>query len=713
MKAKEAKRYYHRDLSWLLFNRRVILQAYDETVPFFEQLKFLAIATGNLDEFFMVRVPSIQTEAKLRPHHKHAASTLSNDEILDELYRRNSKNVSLQYARFHELFDELRNLDVHLKTYNQLTTEEKQKGHEFFDQSILPAISPIGLDTYHAMPKVVEKSVHLFVHLSQNHEEKKAIIPLPPLFDRVHKITGTKTLILLEELIAPYLEKIFVGCKIKNYFSFRVTYSKNLEFEEDSEGDIVEQMEDYLYERNQGFASRLEVSVPSQYSELVQADLSFIKGLLKLKTRDIYRINGPLDLRFLFSFIAKNNQGAAALEYKPVHPFLDKALSRERLFDTLDQRDVLLHHPYDSYEPVLYLLEEAAKDPNTIAIKQTLYRMAQDSRVIDALVLASLSGKQVTVLVELKARFDEANNLNWVKVLEESGCYVSYGIHQLKTHSKATLIVKRVGNEIKRYVHLATGNYNEKTAKVYTDLSFLTSDLTYCQDVTEFFNYLSGYRDVPDYQRLAVSPFGIREMLMAKIDQQIAYHQQTGKGLIFFKVNALTDKKIIDKLYEAAKSGVRIELIVRGACCLIPKIDGLSDQITVRSIVGRFLEHSRIYAFQTDTGMEAWLSSADTMTRNMVNRIEIATQIVDPHALSEMTKVINVFLTHHHKTFLLTDNEAYLRITQANQESAQEAFIAEMVEKVAEQSRQIKRLPEKRQGDLLNRLRNFWMKKKD
>lgn len=691
--------YFHRDLSWLLFNRRVIQESEDKQHPLLEQCRFLAIASNNADEFFMVRVPGIQSLARMSVNKKDPRTGLSQETILRKLFALQTENLRLQYQRFHELTNQLANAGYVIKKYDQLSSEDKRKMDNQFEHLILPALTPIGIDVYHAFPKIVEKKIHLFVHVKQENREERAIIPLPPLFSRYLKVKDLTQTIFLEDLISQHLQQLFVGWEIINSFFFRITYDKDLEFEEDTEENLFIQMEEYILERSKGLPSRLEISGVEEKKS--NEDIHFLSQMLGLKERDIYYHLGPLDLTFFFDYIQEVSKKEPEWCFPPFQPYLEEQLQKEKLYKTLDEQDILLHHPYDSYEPVLSFLEQAANDPTTIAIKQTLYRVAKDSRVIKALKTAAKNGKQVTALVELKARFDEKNNLHWVQELQEAGCYVTYGFQQLKTHSKAILVVKKQGSQIKQYVHIGTGNYNENTANLYTDISFFSSKETYVQDVTSFFNYLSGYRVTPNYKELAVSPEGIRSMLLRKIAETTAYFEQTGKGSIFFKMNSLTDMVIIQSLYQASQKGLPIELVVRGACCLRPGIPNLSETITVKSIVGRFLEHSRIYSFQLEQ-YECWISSADAMTRNMLLRVEIAAPIKNQPTNTMLKEICQIFSKDYGKAYFLESSGEYKRKEHTPYFSAQAYFLKHPLPRTFSEKVPAKKYP------LLSRIKKLW-----
>lgn len=672
--------YFHRDLSWLLFNRRVIEEAQDDTHPLLERMKFLAIASNNADEFFMIRVPGVQSLARVAKHKTDSRTGWTQEEVLHQLFKMQEVNSQLQYQLFDQLTKELAQKNYHICHFQELDSTLKAKMTTYFKEMILPALTPIGLDAYHAFPKIVEKKLHLFVHVKQGTREERAIIPLPALFSRYVQVEGMRQVILLEDLIQAHLSAIFVGWDIVHSFVFRITYDKDLEFEEDTEENLFIQMEEYVLERTKGLPSRLEIS---QVNGGAVQDARFLSRMLELKERDSYMIRGPLDLTYLFEYTKELSRLEPSWVFSTFTPRLEQDWTGDQLFATLDKNDVLLHHPYDSYEAVVSFIESAAMDPDTVAIKQTLYRMAKNSRIVQALKLAAKQGKQVTALVELKARFDEENNLHWVQELEEAGCYVTYGLQHLKTHSKATLIVKKRQNALHQYVHIGTGNYNESTATLYTDLSLFSSKPAFVEDVTAFFNYLSGYRELPKYQKIAVSPEGIRELLLEKIQTTAHYYQEMHQGKIFFKLNSLTDPVIIDALYEASQTGVPIELIVRGSCCLRPGIEGLSESIQVKSIVGRFLEHSRIYAFETNRA-EYWLSSADAMTRNMLLRVEIAAPIEEQVTQTKLTEIVAIYHNDQHKAYHLQADGNYVRVSTEETMAAQTVFMKQVVQQSSE-----------------------------
>lgn len=671
-------RYFHRDLSWLLFNRRVILEAYDADHPLLEQLRFLAIASNNLDEFYMVRVPQVQSLVRLSSQKIDGKTGLKPKEVLQEVFRRNQENLAIQYRRYRELLLELQKKHCYLKHFSQLTVREKRQVGRYFDDVILPTLNPIGVDAYHAFPRLLEKALHLGVQLKNDEECKRAIVPISVQLPRLFKLSERR-FILIEEIIDYYLEKVFVGYEVTDSCVFRVTYDHDLEFQEDDQEDLAEQMEAYLAERKKGLPSRIEIG---KTARTVTTEFHKVTELFGLTREDGYFFNEPLDLTFLFDLADQLAPFLANGLFTKFQPLMEPKWQSPRILQTLEQEDILVQHPYDSFEVVIALLQAAVNDPRTVAVKQTLYRVAKNSQIIRLLKKAAEKGIQVTVLVEIKARFDEEKNLHWVEELEKAGCFVSYGFPNMKTHSKALLIVQKDGDEIKRYAQIGTGNYNENNSQIYTDLSFFTSREEYVNDLSDFFNYLSGYRKRPVYEKIVTSPEDIRGLILRKIDETVAGHKLTNAGEIFLKMNALTDQPIIDKLYEASQAGVKIFLQVRGACCLVPGVKNLSENITVASIVGRFLEHSRIYSFTTSRGVEWWLSSADLMTRNMVRRVEIAAPLRETSVEGDIQHIIEVYRNDQSKAYYLTSDESYQRLPGGgNGVSAQNVFLTECLRK--------------------------------
>ncbi|QPC48351.1 RNA degradosome polyphosphate kinase [Mangrovibacillus cuniculi] len=622
--------YNNRELSWLAFNERVLQEALDDDEnPLLERLKFLAIFSSNLDEFFMVRVAGLKDQVKAGYNKPENKAGMTPKEQLSSISTKTHELVELQYTTLKSvIMPELQAEGVNIIKMKSVTEEQESYLESYFDEQVFPVLTPMAVDAYRPFPMLLNKSLNLVVCLNDEEEEpqfqrKVAIVQVPAVLDRFISIPtndSSEEYVLLEEVIAHFVWKMFKGYDVVSVSPFRITRNADMTIHEEGARDLLLEIEKELKKRKWGAAVRLEIRAGEMDEEMID----YLLDELEVHKNDLYEIDGPLDLTSLFSFIKLVQPYREHLLYpsfisqRPIDLLPD-----ENLFEKLLKDDVFLHHPYESFEPVLDFVIRAAEDPDVLAIKQTLYRVSGDSPVIDALKKAAENGKQVTVLVELKARFDEENNVHWAKELEMAGCHVIYGMTYLKTHSKITLVVRRKNQHIERFVHLGTGNYNDQTAKLYTDMGLLTSKRKFGIDATNFFNYLSGYTEKPHFHHLVVAPFDIRDEFIQLINKEIDCHRQNGDGYILAKMNSLTDKELIMKLYEASKCGVKVDLIVRGICCLRPGIKGVSDNIRVVSIVGRFLEHSRIYYFHHSGEGKLYLSSADMMTRNMEKRVEI------------------------------------------------------------------------------------------
>lgn len=656
--------YFNRELSWLDFNKRVIEEANDPQNPLLEQLNFLSIASSNLDEFCMVRVAGLQDQFKLGYHITDSKTGMTPFEQLSALSVKNGENVALQYQYYYELLDKLAAKNVRTKRISELSEREFAIMEETFHEQIFPALTPLGIDAYRPFPNLNNKLIHIFVNLEKEDTTRVAIVPVPAQLQRFILLDDDKNdigIILLEDVVRHFIHTLFKGFNVTNSFSCRITRNADLELHEDGADDLLVVIQDYLKKRKNGMAVRLEVDTRDTIASL-QDDVRFLQTELDLEDRDVYLIDGPLDLTFLSKLTRYLVTAFPEDVYPSFSPVTPSELSGKNIFDVVEKQDVFLHHPYDSFDPVVDFIKSAAEDEDTIAIKQTLYRVSKDSPIIEGLKTAAESGKQVTVLVELKARFDEENNVQWAKELEEAGAHVLYGMTHLKTHSKITMVVKKHHDKIVRYVHLATGNYNDKTARLYTDMAIFTANKEIGEDATNFFNYLSGYSDQPEYNHLHVSPFEIRDSFIEYIDDEIASHKQFGNGHILAKMNSLTDKRVIMKLYEASQAGVRVDLIIRGICCLKPQVPGVSENIHVRSIVGRFLEHSRIYYFHHNGDENLFLSSADMMTRNMIKRVEIEFPILDQAIKKEILALMDVYLADNTKARELHPDGTYRHV---------------------------------------------------
>ncbi|MEK4497201.1 RNA degradosome polyphosphate kinase [Ureibacillus sp. FSL W8-0352] len=640
--------YNNRELSWLAFNERVLEEAEDETNPLLERLRFIAIFSSNLDEFFMVRVAGLQDQVRAGFHKPENKAGLTPKEQLEKIAEKTQALVRRQMEVFrHLIFELLPKENIYLTDIKSLSKEQQQYINEMFEETIFPVLTPIAVDAYRPFPTLLGKTLNLLVLLEDTKvlsefNEKVAIIQVPSVLDRFIEVPAgpdQKVFVLLEDVITSHVDRLFYGYNVKSVQAFRLTRNADLTIHEEGAQDLLVEIEKELKKRKWGIGSRLEV----RDGEMNDDVLEYLLEEFEISESDVFKIDGPLDLTFLFSFVKKLSQGREHLLYESFIPQRPLDLeSDEDIYEKALEKDLFFHHPYESFEPIVEFITEAANDPTVLAIKQTLYRVSGNSPIIQALKQAAENGKQVTVLVELKARFDEENNVHWAKELEQSGCLVIYGMHNLKTHSKITLVVRRKNGKIERFVHLGTGNYNDATAKTYTDMGIITTDKEFGIDATNFFNYLSGYTEKPRFHHIVVSPYDIRDKFIEMIDQEIEFHKKYGNGFIRAKMNALTDKDLIMKLYEASINGVKIELLIRGICCLRPGIPGISENITVTSIVGRFLEHSRIYWFHHNGENKIYLSSADMMTRNMVRRVEILFPI---YSAEIKQRIMHIFST--------------------------------------------------------------------
>lgn len=639
--------YNNRELSWLDFNYRVLQEAQDKNNPLLEQLNFVSIFSSNLDEFFMVRVAGLQDQVKLGYDKPENKAQLTPKEQLDQIKIKNKKNVDLQYEVYNELINDLRQYQVEIVKPHKLPKTLLARLETEFKVGILPTLTPLGIDAYHPFPKLNNKSLNIFVNIDTPDEINSAIVQIPSLIPRFYAFNeGDKQyIIMVEDIITYFINDLFTGFNVINTFTFRITRNADLTIHEDGAEDLLIEIERFLKERKRGTAVRLEVDGRDATHE----DIVWIMNQLEVQDNDVYFLDGPLDLTMLSDLVGHLSNKLKHLKYNKYVPQIPQSLGDNNIYDLSLKRDIFFHHPYESFEPIVDFIREASEDPDTIAIKQTLYRVSKDSPIINSLKNAAENGKQVTVLVELKARFDEENNVHWARMLEDAGCHVIYGMTHLKTHSKISLVVKRINNKLTSFVHLGTGNYNDKTAKLYTDMGIITTNNEIAEDAINFFNYLSGYSIKPVYNKLIVAPFDIRDVFLARIDNEIKTHLEHGNGKIIMKMNSLTDKDIILKLFEASCAGVKVQLIIRGICCLKPGVPGISENIEVVSIVGRFLEHSRIYYFHNNGEDKIYLSSADAMTRNMIKRVEILFPVEDKAIASRLLDYMNLQLSDNQK----------------------------------------------------------------
>src|SRR4051794_11327379 len=624
--------FINRELSWLQFNRRVLEEAQDATQPLIERVKFLSIFSSNLDEFFEIRVAGIKQQIESETSDV-GADGLSPTETFNAIQRTARELVTTEYDLWNnEIAPALAKQNIRIHDVAQLNTKRAAWARRFFREEVFPMLTPLAVDASHPFPQLLNKSHNLLVRAKTQRggELLHAIVQVPRVLPRLILMPRGQAedepwdYIYLASLIKLHIGDLFPGLIMDGVHAFRVTRNSDLYIDDEEAENLLRSIEHELRRSSRGDAVRLEVEVdcPKDFRELL---LEFFD----LGEADLYKLNGPLSMTHFAPVVA--NDAFAKFKDRLFQPVRDPALpAHANLFDVMRKQDILLHHPYESFDPVVELVECAAEDPQVLALKITLYRTSGDSPIVEALIKAASAGKQVTALVELRARFDEAANIQWARRLEEAGAHVIYGVVGLKTHCKALLIVRRDGDRLRNYVHLGTGNYHPRTARVYTDFSFLTSDPTITEEVGIVFNTLTGLADYPGLKKLMVAPFDLKQRLLGLIDREIANARAGKPARIIAKLNSLVDREIIEKLYEASCAEVTIDLIVRGICCLRPKIPEMSENIRVISIVGRFLEHSRVYSFQNGGQPEVFLSSADWMPRNFLRRIEIAFPIRTP-----------------------------------------------------------------------------------
>ena len=661
--------YLNRELSWLEFNARVLEEAADRSNPTLERIKFLSIVSSNLDEFFEIRVAGLQEQlyAGLEPQD-FPADGLAPAEQLTRIDQRVHRLVGEQYRLLHEeLIGELKQSGIQWMTLAELSTSERAYVDDLFASSIYPVLTPLAIDPGHPFPHVHNKSLNIALLVERKHvnqmQELFAVVQVPAVLDRVVLLPGSPDrfrFVLLEDVIAAHLGTLFGGFRVLGHTVFRVTRNTDLTIDEDEAEDLLQTIEETLRQRLHGDAVRLEISDAAN-----ERFVQMLVGALDLHDRDVYRVTGPVDLTVLMAL--HRLEGFRALKDEPLVPGVPPAFaSGGDVFDLLRVQDVLVHHPYESFSCVVNFIERAADDPQVLAIKQTLYRTSGGSPIIRALERAAQNGKQVTALVELKARFDEENNIVWARSLEHAGVHVVYGVVGLKTHCKASLVVRREADGIRRYVHLSTGNYNPTTARIYTDLGLFTAKPEFGEDTSELFNLLTGYSQGRRWRKFLVAPLGLREQVVELIDREGRQAESGRPSRIIAKMNALVEPTVIDALYRAARAGVRIDLVVRGTCCLRPGMAGLSENLRVTSIVDRFLEHSRVFYFENAGAPEVFLGSADWMPRNFLRRIEVMFPVEDPRLKTRLTKeLLQVVLNDNVKARQLQADGTYTRVVPA------------------------------------------------
>ena len=670
--------FYNRELSWLKFNLRVLKEAMGKETPLLERLKFIAISASNLDEFFMVRVAGLWSNFDSGVE-KRDASGMSVHEQLVAISQAAHEQVRTQTKSLIALMAEMDAVKLHFRRVKDLSELGKDWLEEYYREVVFPVLTPMAVDASRPFPFLANKTLNLAVELIKaDGEHSMGLIQVPSVLDRIVEVEpeGKRTFVFLEDIIASHCHDLFKGCHILDMVSFRVTRDSDLDLEEDDSVDLMKEVEESLRKRKRGAAVRLEIFKTNN-----NRIKKFLEENLDVTEMEVYEINGPLDPTCFFKFIGM--KGMWPWLYEPFVPQRPLELPDDSdLFAAIRENDILLHHPYESFDPVVKLVSDAADDPQVLAIKQTLYRVSGNSPIVAALARAAENGKQVTVLVELKARFDEENNILWARRLEKAGCHVIYGLVGLKTHAKIILIVRKEDNGIRRYLHLGTGNYNDSTAKLYTDLGLMTANDEFGSDASAFFNLLSGYSEPPVWNKLVMAPLGLREKIYALIDNEIAMVRAGREGHIIAKMNSLIDQPVIQKLYEASAAGVHIDLIVRGICGLRTGIEGISDNITVRSIVGRQLEHSRIFWFANGGEEQLYLSSADWMPRNLNDRVELFFPVETEEHIHRIKALLDLYLRDNVGAHMMQSNGTYRRVRNKLEPVSAQSTLYEMAQLV-------------------------------
>lgn len=689
----DSKNYVNRELSWLEFDFRILNEARDKSIPLFERLKFLSITASNLDEFFMVRVASLKDMVHAK-YKKTDIAGLRPEEQLELIGEKTHELVALQYSTYNRsLLPALKQQGLQIVSeHEELTEKDGNFVDRFFHDNVYPVLTPMAVDSSRPFPLIRNKSLNIAALVQKKNGAdglEFAMVQVPSGLPRIVELpadgNGERRVILLEEIIERNMKELFLNYNIVSAHPFRIMRNADFTLDEEEAEDLLEEIQKQLKKRQWGEVIRLEVE-----EKVDKRLLKILKRELSVGNDDIYEINGPLDLTFLMKMYGMSGFDelkTPSYTPQPIPAFMND----DDIFTNMRKGDILLHHPYQTFEPVVEFVRQAAKDPDVLAIKQTLYRVSGHSPIVAALAEAAERGKQVSVLVELKARFDEENNINWAKKLEKAGCHVIYGLVGLKTHCKITLVVRREEDGIRRYVHLGTGNYNDSTAKLYTDCGLMTCHPQIGEDATAVFNMLSGYSEPPTWNKLALAPLWLRSRCIRMIKRE-AEHARAGKpARIMAKMNSLCDKEVIANLYEASCAGVKIELVIRGICCLKAGIPGLSENIIVHSIVGNFLEHARILYVENDGSPEVYMGSADWMPRNLDKRVEIMFPVEDPELKKQVIHILQVQLEDNVKAHVLQPDGTYEKIDKRGKVlvCAQEQFCEEaiaMAKKAAEEA---------------------------
>ncbi|MCR5669952.1 MAG: RNA degradosome polyphosphate kinase [Butyrivibrio sp.] len=677
------KYYINRELSWLQFNERVLSESEDESNPLFERIKFLSISASNLDEFFMVRVASLKDMINAE-YKKPDIAGMTATEQLSAVLKAVHDFEDTQYRIYNEqLIPLLLKNGLQICTYEELSKKEKAYVDRYFDEYVYPVLTPMAVDSSRPFPLIRNKTLNIGSLLKKKEGKDDvdfATVQVPDVLPRIIEIpkedSDVKKIILLETLIQQNVNKLYLNYDIISSSAYRIGRNADLSIDEDEAEDLLKEIEKQIKRRQWGQAIRLEVPVGTD-----KKLLKFIAKELGVEDNEIYNIEGPLDLTFLmklyklegFDHLKEHGYRAPS----PV-PEFDNG---DNIFDVISRGDILMHHPYETFENVVRFVESAASDPNVLAIKQTLYRVSGNSPIIAALAKAADNGKQVTVLVELKARFDEENNIVWAKMLEKAGCHVIYGLVGLKTHCKITLVVRREEDGIKRYVHLGTGNYNDSTAKQYTDVGLFTCAPAFGEDATAVFNMLSGYSEPLGWNKLSLAPLWLKDRILDLIKREEEHALAGEPARIIAKMNSICHKEVIAELYKASSMGVKVDLIVRGICCLRAGVPGVSDNITVRSIVGNFLEHSRIFCFENGGRPEYYCSSADWMPRNLERRVEILFPVENADLQKKLRHILDLELEDTEKTHVMDSEGRYIKVKREGEKiSSQKIFGEEAFE---------------------------------
>lgn len=676
MKKFDDKEYYvNRELSWLMFDERVLGEATDTSNPLMDRLKFLSITASNLDEFFMVRVASL-IDMQHANYSKRDIAGMTIDEQLEKISKKTHELVETQYfVLMHTLLPLMESEGIRFITkHEELTTEQGQFVDRYFEEEVYPVLTPMAVDSSRPFPLVRNQTLNIGALIGKKGEESRdfATVQVPGVLDRIVEIPCEegRCFILLEEVIERNMHKLFLNYDVYCAYPYRIMRNADLTIDEEEAADLLKEIEKQIKRRQWGEVIRLEVA-----DDIDPGLMEILKKELSVRSDNIYRIAGPIDLTFLMKLY-----GLEGFDHLKTPRYVPKAVPEisdgADIFEAIRNHDILMHHPYQTFAPVIDFVKSAAKDPEVLAIKQTLYRVSGNSPIIAALAEAAENGKQVTVLVELKARFDEEHNIVWARKLEKAGCHVIYGLVGLKTHCKITLVVRREEDGIRRYVHLGTGNYNDSTAKLYTDVGLLTCAEQIGEDATAVFNMLSGYSEPLYWNRLSLAPLWLKDRFLHLIGREAANARDGKKAHIIAKVNSICDREVIQALYDASCAGVKIELIVRGICCLKPGIKGVSENITVRSIVGDFLEHSRIFYFENAGNSEVYCGSSDWMPRNLLRRVEILFPILDERLKERVIYILETLLADTVKARIEKPDGTYERIERRGRDlvCAQDTF---------------------------------------